>query len=108
MSLRQGKAKSELGCPCPLDFSSTARKQRELEKPYAMHSNDLQRKVKRVGVRQVRISFYCTASFSICSLRRPIADPSTPTFGSTTKLQHILPYCSRRVTVAFVYAPSQV
>ena len=71
MSLRQGKAKSELGCPCPLDFSSTARKQRELEKPYAMHSNDLQRKAKRVGVRQVRISFYCTASFSICSLRRP-------------------------------------
>src|SRR6516164_10678968 len=32
----------------------------------------------------------------------------SPTFGSTTKLQHILPYCSRRATVAFVYAPSQV
>ena len=32
----------------------------------------------------------------------------SPTFGSTTKLQHILPYCSRRVTVAFVYALSQV
>ena len=29
----------------------------------------------------------------------------SPTFGSTTKLQHILPYCSRRATVAFVYAP---
>ena len=32
---------------------------------------------------------YCTASFSICSLRRAKFPIIYPTFGSTTKLQHI-------------------
>jgi hypothetical protein len=39
----------------------------------------------------VRRSVYCTASFSVCSLRLAKLSfrSSTPTFGSTTKLQHI-------------------
>ena len=37
----------------------------------------------------MRRSVYCTASFSICSLRRAKFPIIYPSFGSTTKLQHI-------------------
>ena len=39
----------------------------------------------------MRRSVYCTASFSICSLRRAKFPIIYPSFGSTTKLQHIPP-----------------
>ena len=47
------------------------------------------RKAKRAGVRRVRRSVFCTASFSVSSLRRAKFAIIYPIFGSTTKLQHI-------------------
>ena len=44
---------------------------------------------QRPSVRRVRRSVYCTASFSVCSRDELNHRPATPTFGSTTKLQHI-------------------
>jgi len=40
-------------------------------------------------VQRERRSVYCTASFSVCSLRGAKFPIIYPTFGSTTKLQHI-------------------
>ena len=43
----------------------------------------------------MRRSVYFTTSFSVCSLRRTKFPITTPTFGSTTKLQHIRAKCRR-------------
>jgi len=38
---------------------------------YSYEAVHMIRKAKRAGVRRMRRSVYCTASFSVCSLRRP-------------------------------------